>query len=203
MKQSLAAIFLFCIFTALSCTKDKEASLDQLSEVAMETFHSGSAEEQKQMYSAMTAEEKYNIWIDHLTAMQGRFSGNSQQEALILQLKGKLSPGVFTDDSHDQIVFMNYYTPQWMGYAKQVFNDKEIYDLVFENKNLPYEESSTPDCFCHVGNSGYSCKKWSIGFPSGVTVEYGMCENAYACNYSRRGCGFLWVESCNGSHCNY
>lgn len=60
-----------------------------------------------------------------------------------------------------------------------------------------------PDCFCHVGNFGYSCKKWSYGFPSGITVEYGLCESGSSCGGSGAGCGLLWLESCYGGHCNF
>lgn len=166
-------------------------------------------EVRQQVYSEMSAQEKYDLWKKHFQYVKDSHAvgGDAEKRKLVQELENALSVDIFVDESNAQSVFLEYTGPQWMAKAKLVLSDEEIYDVTMENAVLrtpPADDiGQLPKCFCHVGNSGYSCKKLSLSFPWGATIEYGICENNGPCRYSRRGCGFLWLESCDGAHCNF
>jgi hypothetical protein len=172
-----------------------------------------------QVYNLMTADEQFRLWYDHLTLARGQFENNAQSEkvALVEQLFSNLKVELFKGDrdNAELDVFLNYFVPLWNDQASRVFTALELYDLVSDPtaeeigvKVAPMEigtspGGSVPDCFCHVGTSGFSCRRISVGIPSGIVITNGICELVGNCSYSRRGCGFLWLSSCNGNHCNF
>ena len=166
-----------------------------------------------QVYNLMPAEARYKLWNDHLFMAKNQFtsSGQNGKAVLIDQLLNNIQRDVFAKNTKDADVFSNYFMPGWYQKAKLIFTNKELYDLLFD----PAAESigtlvappdigdNLADCFCHVGTSGFSCRKTTVSFPGGVTIEEGICEQSGDCNSSNLGCGWLWLYSCNGNHCNF
>ena len=167
-----------------------------------------------QMFNLLTASEKYELWYEHLLDAKDQFFHEQDKVDMIDYLLSNMDSSIFIANSYENDVFTNYFVPIWIDSAKNFFSDLEIYDLTFDVTAEVIGEEETeefmpPDdgpvnCFCHVGNTGYSCKKISIGFPSGITIQYGVCEQGHSsCNSSSLGCGFLWLQSCNGNHCSF
>ena len=171
-----------------------------------------------QIYDLLSADEKFSLWNDHLIKARAQFVSANQIDkvSMVDELSTNMSRNIFKEGmqySSSVDVFLNYFVPLWLRKARTVFNELEIYDLTFNplvkvvgEREAPSEigvgsGGTVPDCFCHVGVTGYSCRRISVGIPSGVVITNGMCEKSGDCMYFRRGCGFLWLSSCNGNHC--
>lgn len=173
----------------------------------------------KVIYSLFSSTEKLKFWQDHfiIASKLATVKSDAQKMSLISELSSYLTNNVFEDNSDEQNIFLAYNLPTWLKKAESIFHKTELSDLLLSNfqesnpqidntikTKVDYMPEDPVDCFCHVGNTGYSCKQLQVGFPSGVTQVYGMCEEGNrVCKTSNRGCGFLWLEKCNGSHCNY
>ena len=131
--------------------------------------------------------------------------------SLINDLMANLEVSLFNNNSSKSDIFSNYFIPIWRKNAKNVFTEFELYDLAFEPSADPVGNVTAPpelpggiaNCFCHVGESGFSCRKVSVGFPSGITITNGVCQLVGDCTYSHPGCGWFWLSSCSGNHCNF
>ncbi len=212
-------IFVLVISGFISCSKQAENGLPDQRAVADRSTSAraidarSSYDERIQIYNLMKETERYNLWFNHLKNAKKQFTDNRETSKanLVAQLMEHLSVGIFASfSSTEKDVFLNYFIPSWLNNARTTFTSLEIYDLTFDptsvsignRASLPPDEGSA-NCFCHVGNSGYSCTKVTVSFPWGVTVSNGMCEGSVECRASMLGCGLLWLESCNGGHCNY
>lgn len=195
----------------LSCTKSETnispSSVESKKIAVFKTTTDFST--QVQLFNLLSGKEKFQFWKENLANVQKLTSvkNNALKIALIQELSASISSEVFEEGSNQNIIFKNYTSAIWVKKAAQAFSKEELYDYFFDHQqiqtNLVGEPNVLADCFCHVGNSGYSCKQTSVGFPSGVTIKHGMCEQPTDCKESSSGCGLLWFESCNGGHCNY
>ena len=221
MKKLLLVVLVAAL---ISCSKQQAyetARADIPATPATMLRESGSLDGQVQVYNLLTAPEKYKLWWDHLMKAKLQFQTARQYDkvALVEQLLSNIRVSLFSDDpalQQESEIFMNYFVPLWNASAEQVFSEMELYDLVSDpTVEVIGERTAPPDmgevpvdggpapCFCHVGTKGYTCKKMTVGFPSGISWVIGVCEKVGDCDPSRRGCGFLWLQSCNGNHCNY
>jgi hypothetical protein len=214
----ISAIFLFLS----SCNKkDKfdgtqSAIQEENSQPGHYTANNADFETDIIAYNLLSASECYDIWAGHLqkAKTQFTFKNESIKANMVDYLLNNLTESVFDDGSYTQTVFLNYFVPTWIDSAESIFTEVEFYDLTVE----PYldtigveREISEPDgnnlyampkCFCHTGARGYSCTRVQIGFPTNIT--FGNCERTNAdCRERARGCGFMWLSSCDGNHCQY
>lgn len=184
----------------------------------------------KQMYALFNPDEKLTFWQDHFSIAVNlpQFNTDERKVTLINQLRSTLTREAFNGNSEARNIALAYTIPAWQQTASGIFSREQMVDLLLYNFQEPTEPPSEPQqrklsfvnandddnsepteaagCYCHVGNTGYSCKKTVItfGIPTSVSFSYGICEQAsIACRTGSSGCGFLWFESCNGSHCNY
>lgn len=198
---------------AISNPTKQKPVIAKASHAAIEKFkEERNLETSRQMYLGMSASERHQVWLDHFTDYKrnSNVSTDSRKMELIGDLEAALSTGIFENGVRNATdVFINYTLPKWTKKAEKVFSPIEIYDLMFENRvTEPVTEigsvgSPIAECFCHVGNNGYSCKLVKAGIPSGLEIINGVCEFTVDCKSSRVGCGALWLSSCNGSHCNF
>lgn len=212
----ITAIFAFALF---SCTKSMFEDAISNSGNTIESFKAEVDFDTKiQKYNLLSPMEQFTIWKEHLIKAKKYYikANDTVKANSINQLLSTLPESIFyTTDTTSRDIFLNYTIPTWRQTAELIFSQEEIYDIVFDptKDNIGGEggtltgraapPASTVDCFCHVGTSGFSCKKTSFGFPSGITIETGICETQGDCTYSRRGCSWLWLSSCNGSHCSF
>lgn len=198
---------LFIVISAFSCTKSDQIPIKP-AEAALQNATTISSDAVQQIYNQLSADEKFSYWDAHLRFCEDSLAaGFPEKASAIASLRGSLKTSIFEDESDAATVFLNYTLPVWLTNAEKVLTEVEIFELTMQNKFLPnvniVPEVDNAECFCHVGNKGYSCKKMELGFPSGVTITYGICEAPDPCEGSRRGCGFLWLQSCSGGHCNF
>lgn len=217
-----------CFFLlSLSCNKSSNSpdvnadnGLDQYRIKLRSLQNEKSQSSKKVIYSLFSSSEKLKFWQDHfiIASKQATVKNDDNKLSLISELSSSLNTSVFEENADEQHVFLAYTMPRWLEKAESVFDTKELSSLILNN----YQEfSSIPefsiqkksnfiadeppvDCFCNVGTKGFICQQLSLGFPNIIQVTYGICEEGNRpCTTSKRGCGLLWLESCNGSHCNY
>ena len=176
---------------------------------------------QKLYYATFTNEEKLKFWKDHflIAISKKNYISNPDKIDLITELNNNLKKEIFDLNSDARNIFLTYIIPTWLKKSENIFSKEEVSELLLYNyqvnsievlqdsgkiKNNALPDEPSVDCFCHVGNTGYTCKQLSMGFPSGVSIKYGVCEEASnKCKTTTFGCGILWAESCTGSHCNF
>jgi hypothetical protein len=167
------------------------------------------------MYNLLDSKSKYFFWSNHFLTASAN-TNTLQKKAKIDELRTFLTPELFNESSRQAAIFTNYLIPAWAEKAKAIFSETELFQLLYENNQIKAnlrksanqagndEQKVEADCFCHAGTSGYSCQKVTVGFPSGITIENGICEQSQiSCNSSSEGCGFLWLQSCSGNHCQF
>lgn len=218
MKYKL--VIMAAVIAIAGCSKKDTATPaaspsvdDQIEKVrSARDFQSG-----VQMYNLLSKDARFKMWNDHLVKARQQFLSAGQKSKVVLvdDALANLASNVFAEQSRDAEIFSNYFIPTWSAKAKKVFTDKEIYDLVFDPAADPIGtlvappdigggDQTPPSCFCHAGESGFSCRKITVNFPTGVTIVNGICENSsVVCNPSSTGCGWFWIYSCNGNHCNF
>jgi hypothetical protein len=220
MKPIICFQFFILFFLLIGCSKNvnynNEALTNSESIRKINSFDNLSAK--KQVYSLLTSEVKFDLWVEHIDRLMAgsMIAQNNQKKELIKELRSFITKEIFENNSKEKEVVLSYYAPKWLAKAEKVFTGKEVYEIVYDNvffapvkinanskgNLLAAVPSEEVDCFCHVGNSGYSCKKLVITLPPEVT--YGICEQgSLPCKNSSNGCGFLFLESCNGNHCNF
>lgn len=227
MKTKYFSLILTISVLLLSCTKKIETITPKQSEFEMKLLKFQNEDNpgvKKIIYRLFTAQDKVKFWKTHFNlALQNQpYLRSEIAKDLIQELNKMINPEMFIDGTNSNSLSKAYYMPVWLKKAELVLTKNQINELVFSNF-LDIQKPTTigqdqikkqvtklgdgpeivADCFCHVGETGFSCKKTTIGFPSGVTVTIGICEQAYACNSSSSGCGWFWLSTCDGGHCNF
>ncbi len=231
MKPLFKIFLIAAMIFVNSCKKDDVASVKDNSAYLkkLELFKQElNPVVRKQMYTLFNPDEKLTFWKDHflIAVNLPQFNTDERKVTLINLLKSSLTREAFNGNSEARNIALSYTIPAWQQKASGIFSQEELVDLLLYNFQEPAEPPSdlqkrklsfinTNDdtepvdavgCYCHVGNTGYTCKKTviTVGIPTSVSISYGICEQAsIACTPGSWGCGFLWFESCNGSHCNY
>ena len=150
-------------------------------------------------YGDLTAEEKRFIWISTISVFVQEKKINYEQKILIDELKQKINNIHLFDSEYEIKIFTNIFQKKWASAAITKFSQSEINALVnqpkikiqgdiitFRDFSPTYVDpsSATLPCDCHCG-SWVSCNAST------------WCQ-AVSCEKSNSGCGWLWLESCNG-----
>jgi hypothetical protein len=187
-----------------SCSKEDEVKNGPPPEVAALQLAARDGA-RDQVYVQMSAQQKYDLWKEHFKYLKDSIRSEADKVASIENLESSLTVKLFEPESDEQATFLAVTLPNWIEKVKGIFSDEELFEIIMENRVASVATVETdfhaPGCFCHVGNNGYKCKKIKLSFPP--SLDYGVCELGSACDYSRYGCGALWLESCNGSHCSF
>lgn len=214
--KSKQLLLIFFITAILGCSRETNTDLtkEQKLKIKIESVIASTSSDQRiQTYNLLTSEEMYILWKDHLQKAKTQFiaSGKTQKVNLINDILANFTSSIF-DDSHAEEVFFNYYVPVWRNSAESVFSPVELYDICFEpNVSVIGElrvvmedepdSGPAPKCFCHAGESGFSCRRIQLGHPF---ITNGICERTNAsCIEKARGCGWFWRHSCDGNHCQF
>ncbi len=192
-------------------TKSDESAIRVKSVAATSEFQS-----RTQKFSLLTPAEKFQLWQGHILNAKAQFleSDERRKVASIDQLLANLTVEVFDESSTGTSdIFLNYFMPVWSSSAANIFTEQEIYDITFNpaaqviGRFAPEDiggglPGGGPNCFCHIGASGFSCRRLTISIPPSITN--GICERTAAdCEGSSRGCGWVWLQSCYGNHCQF
>jgi len=206
MKRKNLLLLTILTILVTSCNKDYNFMPNNLNNSRIEKYYSTkNIEAQKLIYSELNSFEKYKIWIYHFDEKIRQFSNNSKKRSIIAKLKSLMVHSIFIQNSKESRIFKSYSWPIWVKEAQNVLSNKEIYELVYETNSsevIDVIDNQPVECFCHVGNQGYSCKTYTIGFPT-IEVHIGLCVAGGSCNGSTKGCGLLFLESCNGANCAF
>lgn len=208
-------LFILTVVSLIACSKPENSqtnrplSVKKSLEIIKSSVRQGDVQSTIEAYSLLSAEEKYDLWYDHLSKAKSKYDSlaNDSKSTLIDSLMKHLSISVFEDSSYDRDVFLNYYLPTWQEEATSLFSIGELYNITFnpdcddvtQSPEPEYVLPSNINCWCHAGQSGFSCTKY--GFPE--IIQTGVCERQGDCNESSHGCGWLWLMSCNGNHCQF
>lgn len=207
---ALLAIIISCRKSTYSDQGPSKKSNSQFSRLGTENDF----ESRKQMFGLMTPNERYILWRDHLLTAKNQFTSTNEHPKveLINELLSAISASIFDENSTAADVFKNYFLPAWQPKANTIFSTMELFDLTYDptesnigSREAPPEIGNGPGdgslgrCWCHAGQSGYSCMRYQ--FPWGVTS--GVCERVGECREKLPGCGTLWLFRCDGNHCNF
>jgi hypothetical protein len=227
MKKLSLVFSILILLTTESCKKNKvEQKADEISisEMKLQTLsQQKSPESIKQVYNLLSKSEKCEYWKRHLQLVLSdeNTTNDLEKKKLIKELLSLLKPAIFDPKSPEHGVFLAYEFQIWRQKASEFFTEQQLYEILNENRqNIStarvvtnsntniYDEFIPPNegsvgCFCNAGSSGFSCKLISIG--SGDLIKYGMCEapSSHPCASSSSGCGWFWLQACNGAHCNF
>lgn len=191
-------------------TKSDESAVRVKSVAATSEFQS-----RTQKFSLLTPAEKFQLWQGHILNAKAQFeaSGERRKVASIDQLLANLTVEVFDENSTGASdVFLNYFMPIWSSSAANIFTELEVYDITSNpaaqviGRFAPEDiggglEGGGANCFCNVGTSGFSCRRITVSLPPSITN--GICERTAAICEERRGCGWFWLNMCNGNHCQF
>lgn len=190
--KKLTLLFLVGI-TLFSCKKNdsfqnelqNEGALKFESAALNEVVLAKSTQEQKQMYLALSAKEKLEIWIKKLQELLSSGKLNPEQKIFIENLLAMLTEELFEPGSEAQAAF-NSETIKQQGI--ELFG----FDVAFailgtldpnEKKLQIFSGASAEDCGCSTESD------WCSGDSK---CSYLSCDGSLA------GCGTLWLSSCNG-----
>lgn len=216
MKRKLTTLLAITVML-IACTKssrNEEAAQANSTAAIKEKIAGAGFAARVQLFNMLNTQEKFNLWHAHLLQARNEYAVNGNTNALVKidELLANLTPEVFEADSKASTVFSNYFMPQWNVSAQKFFSPEELYNICFDPA-ADIMKLVAPDdvgggggqasCFCHVGASGFSCRKIQVGIPSGVTIVNGICERSGECKGAGTGCGWFWLQSCYGDHCNF
>jgi hypothetical protein len=216
MKLKLTTMLaVVMIIAACTKTQTKEADIQNVSGAKIaNAIATADFQSRIHVFDLLSEQERYVLWRDHLVKAKEQFINEKNEAGVnsISELLANLTPEVFDVSSKASAIFSNYFMPNWVASSRSVFTPAEMYDIGFDpsvkiiGRTAPEDIGGGPggaNCFCHVGTSGFSCRKIEVGFPSGVSIVNGICERTGACTGSSTGCGWLWLQSCSGDHCNF
>lgn len=172
---------------------------------------------QRTAFSALSKEEKNLVWQTKFSNLGNSSELNSEQRALINELKGIFNPEVFVLDSREHTVSL-YQIDEWLTKAEDKFTDFQLYSFFHRVKSISSEEAKVEAkvtknsknskgtitakinyCECNVG-SRYTCGRL-VGL---WQLEYGDCyPGVNSCGMTSDGCGFAFAYRCDGGKCNY
>lgn len=216
MKLKLTTMLaVITVIAACTKTQTRETDLQNVSGAKLaNVIARADFQSRIHVFDLLSKQERYVLWHDHLVKAKEQFvnENNTTRANSISELLANLTPEVFDVSSKASAVFSNYFMPKWVESARPAFTPAEIYDIGFDPSADIIGRTAPEDiggglgganCFCHVGTSGFSCRRIEVGFPSGVSIVNGICERTGTCTGSSTGCGWLWLQSCSGDHCNF
>lgn len=144
----------------------------------------------RDLYRTYTPQERKLVWQDKLNQVVNLSCWNETQISLLRELQHKLSNASFDEGDHSYTEFKET-QELWCQSALLSFTKVQIYNIVavphdFINTDAPIGAgTANSDCECNKG-SAVSCV---FGF--GGDCNKALCAET-------KGCGFMWLWSCNG-----
>lgn len=194
MKKYLIVLLLTCL---VACQKSKTEIDETISENKIsEVFSINSIDARKSAYLLLNSNEKLFIWRTHLTNLLKQDFSIEKRDIInqLLKLlnsqsfKSNLNNSKFTDSQSFLLlkyqiekVFSSEEITNYFLNPTQYFgvNNQDVVELVGELRR----------CICHYGNDN-GC---------GIAFRCAFECPSSSPGYSEDGCGWLWLESCNGT----
>lgn len=199
MKKYLIVLLLTCL---VACQKSKTEFEETISENKItEVFKIESKEARKNAYLLLNSSEKNFIWKTHFEKLLKQ-NLSVDKKNIIAELKNTLKPQLFANNANaPKFVESEIFT--LLKYKiEQLFTEEEIINYFINPTKYPGVQlikivkdnianrvlggNGWRECTCHEGNV-HGC---GLGFECFMT-----CKNE---TYTRFGCGWLFLESCNG-----
>lgn len=199
MRTNLALILAVSILLSACSMEGVEAPLS--TDDLVDEVIAFSSDYQRAAYSLLSPNEKREAWLRHIAAFQREGSWSAGQHSVIAQLRQIIAaPSWLAMDVAET-------EEMWLAKAEKVFSPADIFMLAYSlgqsTPSLPLNQNSdrpTPSCSCSM-TARHTCGR-IVGWP---LVEYGVCDNDLFvdCALTDYGCGFLFLDSCDGSVCRY
>lgn len=172
-----------------------------LSQITVVEFSTYDISLQRAIFNSWSAEKKRDAWINKLQYILKNEKLNTLETIHLQKLITHVEPGYFSNENglDDQ---KSKFASDWINYANDELKWTEefiafvVYRLYMEQAQLEAELSMLDDLnsIASHNSEGGSCDcNTSIDFCSIYTCQSSGCSSVSS------GCGWLWMESCNGS----
>lgn len=161
------------------------------------------AGDQKAAFLALSSNEKYLVWIQHLADFKKNIRLSDGQLNSINFVISQLSPSTFQENTAENIRFKSI-EPDIHLRFRNLFGDALSKTILNSLQNISYlnlkksVSSITPDVALPV-DCGCSTKSDYCSCPDNVAPYHCPSCVAGGCNTSSAGCGTLWLYSCGGT----
>ncbi|GHN02086.1 hypothetical protein WSM22_35750 [Cytophagales bacterium WSM2-2] len=170
-------IALLCVATGCQNSTDDNLSINKVNNVMTLTGAS-----QKLAYQMLTPNEKVTIWTNKLQGHLMSNFYNSNQKALISELKDQINSGILEKDRNEITKFQN----SWLKRASASFSKPFLYKIAFSISDKVIVFDAPAKCECNK-ESVFSC-----------TIDDTYTCQTSNCIVQSYGCGFLWSYVCDG-----
>jgi hypothetical protein len=144
------------------------------------------------IFNALTAEEKSELWKDHLANMLEEASLTDAQRALIWEAIDLVTPDLYSR-SQRRVGFLERKTETFQQKALKEFNRALLSRVFGQLEPADVELVSLGKEVMISGGVACSCNHDHDFCPSG----YG-CDEKSICDRLSSGCGWVWSQACDG-----
>lgn len=195
MKKQLKLIGTVVVATLLlmACNKEQQ----QTNAVAEQFKRVDQLEDERLLFSMMTAREKTDLASQHLDFCADYYGFSQAQRNALVTIKSNLLAAYSSNDPENapetaaiQLDVNQYFSSltkeqRLVTFSSMVLDDAGVQALIGDSGT---GASSSTDCNCS-STSNFCSSSWG---PSIV------CDKTSKCGKSSWGCGTLWLYSCNG-----
>ncbi|MEO7311173.1 MAG: bacteriocin fulvocin C-related protein [Chitinophagaceae bacterium] len=207
MKKNYLLAILAGFLALVSCRKNSD-SVEFTSGKLKEILTMDNVMAQRSAYTMLTPDEKAVIWKMHLSDQLKKYNGHKEKQNYINSVIGLVRRNMF--DPREKQQFEGYFA-ECRYIANQLFTQVENYFLFYSLgiDNSPIERNSDvamnsihtigdsailngsgKSCSCNAGQINTCTQRFLGGFI--------YCAKNNICIMSTSGCGWFWVNECNG-----
>ncbi len=194
-KINLVILTLAVLIAACKKTNTNNEFLDKESAVA-QVLESKNLGEQKSMYRLLSPDEEAEVWVIKFEKILLNEQMSSEQRAFIKKIKSNMTAYFFQHNglTNDPSVNVSVITSK----AIELFGSANAFSLLsslsdkFPETNHSLNVVSGPPpagCGCYTQSTIFDCS----GSGAGATCKSGGCSP------SPKGCGGLWLYTCDGN----
>jgi len=206
MKKTITLAVIAFVLILSSCSKTDQA--DFLNPVQLNSSELSVKKEQNShiqtlMYSALTTQEMTNLWVTHLQYCLNTYTLTASQESIISQGITLIGNGMLSGSPEDPAyeIYVASAVIEFPNIKQQylVFGTLDEYtDQVFTNTdpmpNAPIGANS--NCHCSRKDGHDFCGRGNFATLGVGSYSY-KCE-VPDCPTTAGGCGWFWLQDCNG-----
>jgi hypothetical protein len=185
---------------ALACGAAEAAWVQENLETLPRTlsgFSKHSLGYRKAIYRALPGDVKAQLWREQLAHFASAASLSGEQKALLGEVAASLT-------NFDDETVLNSLLDKYETRIRKSFSKDQIGEIF---TNLGVGDPSVAGRPTAVNSGGCSCHSGGIdvgacgpsGPPGTIFVAAGGCAWKSPCNPDSSGCGWFWLQSCNGS----
>jgi hypothetical protein len=187
--KTIIILNLFILSILTSCSK-QEAAVNKNQQLIADVVAIKNPEAQKVSYNLMSDINKSLSWKQHLNLYLGDKMLSHGQKEIIQYFKNVIVPDIFKSKQAGQEFLSRKDISELLYTAKKEFNIGQIYKifgtLSTDKETVNFEEAPGSRCYCNA----------SQDFCEGANVH--CYQNMWNCTVTPNGCGWLWIQECNG-----